>query len=194
MAIDLVEENSAGVESAVAALTLAFVRDPIMRWFYPEAESYLAHFPGFMRAFGGPSFGAETAWMSDDQGGASLWFPPNVHPDGESIGKHVFSTVDERKREALEGLLEQMDAYHPKEPHWYLAVIGVDAAHQGKGLGAKLIQVALEKCDREGLIAYLESSNPANISLYERHGFEVVGEMRSGDCPPGLPMLRQARG
>ena len=87
-----------------------------------------------------------------------------------------------------------MEEHHPQEPHWYLAIIGVDAAHQSKGLGTRLLQGALARCDEEGLIAYLESSNPANIPLYERHGFRVATEIRSGDAPPMFPMLRPACG
>ena len=79
------------------------------------------------------------------------------------------------------------------EPHWYLAVIGVDAAHQGRGLGSKLMKDALERCDHEGLPAYLESTNPANLTLYERHGFRAAGEIRIGDGPIVTPMLRPAR-
>ena len=29
-------------------------------------------------------------------------------------------------------------------------------------------------------MAYLESSNPRNIPLYERHGFEALGEIQVG--------------
>ena len=47
--------------------------------------------------------------------------------------------------------------------------------------------------DRDGLPAYLESSNPANISLYERHGFEVMGRIRVADSPVMTPMLRRPR-
>lgn len=61
------------------------------------------------------------------------------------------------------------------------------------GLGAELMRDALARCDEEGLIAYLESSNPANVSLYRRHGFEVVGEIQAGDSPVSFPMLRPAR-
>ena len=42
--------------------------------------------------------------------------------------------------------------------------------------------------------AYLESTNPRNISLYRRHGFEPLGEIRSADSPLLVPMLRKARG
>jgi len=180
-------------QQAIAALTLAFIRDPVMRWLYPEPHAYLEHFPGFARAFGGSAFEPETAWCSDDGGGAALWLPPGVHADGDAIGGHLLSTVSGEKHDALGEVLEEMGAAHPEEPHWYLAIVGVDAAHQGKGLGSKLLDVALRRCDEDGVIAYLESSNPANISLYERHGFEVVHEIRRGGAPPVFPMLRPAR-
>jgi len=48
-------------------------------------------------------------------------------------------------------------------------------------------------CDEEGLPAYLESSNPRNISLYRRFGFEAVGEIRVGNIPALVPMLREAQ-
>jgi hypothetical protein len=44
-----------------------------------------------------------------------------------------------------------------------------------------------------GIAAYLESSNPRNISLYERHGFERLGTIQSGASPTMVPMLRPPR-
>ena len=52
---------------------------------------------------------------------------------------------------------------------------------------------AISKHIQEGALAYLESSNPRNISLYERHGFEVMGEIQVGAGPLMTPMLRQPR-
>jgi ribosomal protein S18 acetylase RimI-like enzyme len=52
---------------------------------------------------------------------------------------------------------------------------------------------ATERCDRDGLPAYLESSNPRNISLYQRHGFEVVGRIQAGTSPVMTPMYRKPR-
>jgi hypothetical protein len=46
--------------------------------------------------------------------------------------------------------------------------------------------------DETGLPAYLESSNPRNIPLYERFGFELLGVIQGGDFPPITPMLRSA--
>ena len=36
----------------------------------------------------------------------------------------------------------------------------------------------LKLLDESGPLGYLESSNPENISLYQRQGFEIVGEIR----------------
>jgi GNAT superfamily N-acetyltransferase len=91
------------------------------------------------------------------------------------------------------GVLEQMDAYHPAEPHWYLPMIGVDPARQGKGYGSALLKHALARCDRDDKLAYLESSNPKNIPLYKRHGFELLGTIRVGSSPPLFPMVRKPR-
>ena len=86
-----------------------------------------------------------------------------------------------------------MGHYHPKEPHWYLPLIGVDPRHQRRGHGAALLRHALARCDRDHAPAYLESSNPANVPLYERHGFAVLDTIQVGSSPPIFPMLRTAR-
>jgi ribosomal protein S18 acetylase RimI-like enzyme len=83
-----------------------------------------------------------------------------------------------------------MARYHPKEPHWYLPLIGIDPAHQGRGLGGALMRHATEICDRERVPAYLESSNLRNVPLYQRHGFEVMGKIQAGSSPVITPMLR----
>ena len=74
-----------------------------------------------------------------------------------------------------------------------LPLIGVDPVQQGRGQGGALLRHALERCDREGMPAYLESSNPRNVPLYERHGFESIGRIQAGSSPTVIPMLRRAR-
>ena len=90
-------------------------------------------------------------------------------------------------------MLDEMDSYHIEEEHWYLPMIGVDPSQQGRGIGSALLQHALAPCDEQGLPAYLESSNPANVPLYQRHGFEVLGEIQIGSSPVVYPMLRRPR-
>ena len=90
--------------------------------------------------------------------------------------------------------LGKLEAIHPTEEHWYLEVVGVDPSQRGRGIGTTVIAPMLERCDAEGLPAYLESSNEANLPLYARFGFEVVDEVHPGNgCPPVWPMWRPVR-
>lgn len=91
-------------------------------------------------------------------------------------------------------VIEQMGQYHPSEPHWYLPLIGVDPFHQGKGYGSALMQHALAVVDRDNMPAYLESTSPSSVPLYERHGFKVLGTIQVGTSPPIFPMLREPGG
>jgi GNAT superfamily N-acetyltransferase len=86
----------------------------------------------------------------------------------------------------LPRLIEKMGSYHPKEPHWYLPLLGVDPLHHGKGLGSVLLQHALAVCDRDNKFAYLESSNSRNITLYERHGFKLLGTIQVNKSPTSI--------
>ena len=75
------------------------------------------------------------------------------------------------------GVLTAMEAAHPTEPeHWYLAILGTDPKHQGQGIGSALIKAVTDRCDEQGMAAYLESSKPENVPFYARHGFEVTEE------------------
>ena len=84
-----------------------------------------------------------------------------------------------------------MSRHHLREPHYYLAALGTDPSHQRKGIGSALIQPVLDRCDRESLPAYLESSKRTNIPFYERHGFEVVEELEVPGGPKLWPMVRR---
>lgn len=90
---------------------------------------------------------------------------------------------------------EAMAACHPGFDHAYLFSIGVRPAAQGKGLGRSLIQPVLDACDRAGLPAYLENSNPANTGFYNSCGFVQSADpiIPQADAPPLVPMLRQPR-
>lgn len=178
---------------AVSVQVMAFASDPIMRWLYPEPHAYLLHYPAFVEAFAGGAFEHSTAYIAGDFGGAAMWLPPGVHVEPEPVEQIVKETVANPARDETFAILEEMDRYHIHEPHWYLPMIGVDPAHQGRGMGSALLRHALAKCDEAALPAYLESSNPANVPLYERHGFRVLGTIEAGSSPPVFPMFREAR-
>jgi len=86
-----------------------------------------------------------------------------------------------------------MKQHHPLEPHWFLPLIGVDPSCHRQGLGTALMQYGLVARDRDGKLAYLDSTKLSNIPFYERFGFELVGKIEIGHHPPVYPMLRRPR-
>ena len=151
------------------------------------------NFSACCQAFGGNAFAEGSAYFADGYAGAALWLPPGIAPDEERLISIIEGAAPDSIKGDLFGVFEQMDKYHPKEPHWYLPLIGVDPLHQGNGVGSALMKHAVSVCDKDGVIAYLESSNPRNISLYERHGFEIIGEIQVGSSPTMRPMLREPK-
>lgn len=178
---------------AIDTVVLAFAADPVARWSWPLAQAYLTSMPRLVSAFGGRAFENGSAYSVGAFAGVALWIPPGVHPDEETLAQIVQTTVESAIQDDVFAVFEQMAKYHPAERHWHLPLIGVDPAHQGRGYGDALMTYALQRCDRDHAPAYLESTNPRNISLYRRHGFEALGTIQVGSSPPLVPMLRRAR-
>jgi GNAT superfamily N-acetyltransferase len=185
--------ESSQSEQAIAVIVLAFSTDPAARWTYPDPDRYLTHFPAIVRAFAGRAFAHGGARHVDGFAGAALWLPPGIQPDADTLASALRQSVAAERQAAVFAVFEQMERYHPREPHWYLPLIGTDPVHQRRGYGSALLQHTLGQCDREHAPAYLESSNPVNIPLYERHGFKVLATIQVGSSPPIFPMLRPAR-
>jgi GNAT superfamily N-acetyltransferase len=178
---------------AIATLVSAFIADPVERWLYPEPSAYLTNFPAFVAAFGGAAFENQTVWSLDEFAAVAMWLPPGREVDGEAIVAVLSESVSPDKHADTFAVLEQMDAAHPKDPHWYLPWLGVDRALQGTGLGADLLRQCLVRVDAEHSPAFLETPNPRTLPFYERHGFRVTSVSQAGACPPMISMLRPAR-
>lgn len=181
------------VDRAVSVQVMAFSADPTIRALWPEPNAYLRHFPDLVMAFGGGAFSHGSAHVLEPFLGAALWLPPGVSPDGPALEKLIRETVAEPSRSQFLAVVEQMDACHPPHTHWHLAFLGVDPAHQHRGIGDVLLSQTLARVDDQHVHAYLESSNPANVPFYRHHGFEVIREIRVGDFPPVIPMVRAPR-
>jgi len=174
----------------VSAIVAAFLTDPVARFAWPSPHDYLRAMPLVTREMAGRSVEHGTAYVCADFCAAALWLPPEVHPDGAALERVFRDTASPEHLDDVLGTFEKMEQSHPDEPHWYLPMIGVEPRSQGRGLGADLMRHAVARCDEEGTLAYLESSNPRNISLYRRFGFEVIGEIRVGAAPLLTPMVR----
>ncbi|MBE9043203.1 GNAT family N-acetyltransferase [Pleurocapsales cyanobacterium LEGE 10410] len=178
------------LENIINSVVLAFSADPIARWMYPSPQEYLSNFPNFIKSFGGKAFDSQTVYYADLYSGAAFWFPPQIEPDTDAVVDVIHKTISTENVAQVLSLLEQTSYFHPSEPHWYLAILGVELNQQKKGYGSALMQQILNHCDRHNQLAYLESSNIANLAFYEKHGFEVIGVIQTGNSPSMFPMVR----
>lgn len=191
----------------VAIWADAFEPDPMMRWVFPDDSTRLMslrHWWGWLldrlppgaELHGTRAEGCVAYWQSpriqevrstgqdDDSGRQSDWQAEFVAMMTELLGDLAPSRLE---------ALGKMHQARLVEPHWYLSVLGTSPDQQGKGLGSKVLAPMLERCDRIGGLAYLESTNPANVSFYRRHGFEPINEFYLGDGVLITPMSREPR-
>ena len=174
-------------------IVLGFSADPMARWAFPDPAVYLDRRDEFFDAFGGAAFDHGTAFVAEDGAAVATWLPPGVDADGDRMDAIMAEQTPDSRKEEMDELFAKMNDFHPKEPHWYLPLIAADPARQGQGLGTALMEAAIARIDADGRPAYLESSNPRNIPLYERFGFEPIGEIRTSTSPVQVPMVRPSK-
>lgn len=194
------EVRDAKIEDAAAlarALHAAFRDDPVQRWLFPGERAYegrgLANFELMVRRT------LEVGVVHAGAGleGAALWLPPGrdllERPGGTRFGWQSLLLLRSGIARGAR-FFSLLARHHPREPHWYLPVLGTAPELQGRGVGSALLRELLARSDAEGLPAYLESSKERNIPFYRSHGFEVQGELRAPGGPTVWPMLRPPRG
>jgi GNAT superfamily N-acetyltransferase len=176
-----------------STIMLSFANDPVTRWLMPKACDYVTHAPVINQVFCGAAIDHQSAYKTKNIEGVAMWLPPGILPDEEQFANLLFGVLPDQISDDAANFFISMAEYHPQEPCWYLAVLAVDPARQAQGYGGALMKEALAMVDQQAMPAYLESSNPRNISLYERHGFERMGEIQFGSSPVLTPMFRAAR-
>jgi GNAT superfamily N-acetyltransferase len=160
---------------------------------WPDAHQYATYWPRIAEAYGGQAFEYGTAHVLDNFAAVALWLPPGAESDEATFGELIAESCGDQILRDLNAVIEQMARFHPAGGLWFLPLIGVDPVAQGRGLGSALLQHGLAACDRDGLPAYLEATNPRNRALYERHGFRVIEVIQAGSSPPMWAMLREPR-
>jgi ribosomal protein S18 acetylase RimI-like enzyme len=155
----------------------AFHDDPVWRWVIDDNGRFEARAGRALGAVTRMLLGHGHVWMSRSGEAVATWAPPGTH---RLTARHLLP-VAHRLLPAVGwpgirrmGSLEEVDRHHPKEPHWYLAVLGTDPSHHGRGYGSAVMEPVLAMADEEGVGCYLESSKESNVAFYARHGFTVT--------------------
>lgn len=176
----------------------AFHDDPVWQWVTPDPHRRRRHLGSAFGQLLRSRIPAGHVLTNGDLSGTALWAAPDrwrmnarenarmALPMARAIGP---MSVLPRLR-----TLSVIDQHHPREPHWYLTIIGASPDRRGQGIGSALMEPMVGRCDEEGMPAYLESSKEENLAFYHRFGFEVTGELSiHPDCPPMWTMWRDPR-
>ncbi|MCU0860504.1 MAG: GNAT family N-acetyltransferase [Thermoplasmata archaeon] len=122
-----------------------------------------------------------TVQVSDDQTGAAIWTlpqPPSVEAEAKREKHRFLEGVLGRQGMAdYDRIIEFMSDRTSRSidgDAWYLSILGVSPAAQGKGIGSDLLRPTLDEADRAGALCYLETYSPRALRFYGRMGFEVV--------------------
>ncbi|MEY9964637.1 GNAT superfamily N-acetyltransferase [Streptacidiphilus sp. MAP12-16] len=200
--------TGADLDAIAGTLARAFHDDPQWRWSLPVMTTRTRRlrriFATILRYEVLPHGAVEIAVEGRGRSGgghvvgAAVWLPPGkAHPPLRRQIVAVPGFLRGYGRRIRYGQLLQDACFrsHPRtQPHWYLYLLGVEPDLQGTGVGAALLRSRLDRVDAERLPAYLESSNPVNIPLYEHFGFKVTGALGlPKDAPTMDTMWRAAK-
>jgi GNAT superfamily N-acetyltransferase len=185
------------IPAVVECLTSAFYDDPVWgHWSFPDEANRREPLSELMRFW--TVAAARHPWvrMTPRAEAVAVWIPPGepelTSEEEERFPALISEVFRERAGEANK-LFDGFEEHHPGEPHYYLSLWGTHRDHAGRGLGTALIEDNLARIDAEGMPAYLESTNPANLLRYEALGFARAGEFGPTAGPVITTMWREAR-
>jgi ribosomal protein S18 acetylase RimI-like enzyme len=159
-------------ERVVDTVVTAFAADPAFRFFFPDAASFVDQATTFTGHLFDKRVDRGTIWIIDGGTSVAMWDEPSGAAD-ESLG-------DDSALRLPANCIGRLDAYHtavrkalPSEQFWYLGILATHPTGRGRGWGRMVMAPALELAAEAGLPAYLETTNPQNIGLYRRAGWEI---------------------
>ncbi len=182
----------------VAMMARAFFPDPLFGFFARGRLHEYHLLAGIFSSFASDAAPFRQTYIAaadDHVLGAAVWLPPEAMPRSRRRemmlnARSARLLATGRNRRMGLALLDAVAKAHPHEPHWYLALLGTDPLVQGRGIGGRLLQPILERCDAEGLPAYLETQKESNLAFYGRHGFTVDNTIELEGAPRVWTMLR----
>jgi len=190
--------STADLPALTRALARAFADDPVACWACPPANARPRMLERFYDVRLRQLLREDEVWTDPTRSAAALWAPPErwrttLREDLALARGMLVPRLLGRLPLVFHGFTGIERRHPPSPPHWYLAILGTAPAVQGRGLGSSVLWPVLERCDEDGVGAYLESSKEQNIAFYARHGFRVTRELRLPRGPRMWAMWRDPR-
>jgi ribosomal protein S18 acetylase RimI-like enzyme len=161
-------------------IALAFADDPVWGPALTRPDGSVAHRIPFWQRFVDGALPHGMVHIADGDAAIALWIPPGEEEMTEAMVDELRDIVTTQlpagSHDAMFALWDRFDEAHGQdEPHAYLSLLATHPEHRGRGIAQALVRENLADLDRQGIPAYLESTNPANDHRYERLGFATVG-------------------
>jgi GNAT superfamily N-acetyltransferase len=188
------------VPKLVETLSQAFDGDPVLSWVMRDDDKRPEALRRLFIYILNESIPHGEVTATEELDACAIWVPPGVWAEPPGPLASLLMLPETLRWTGWGRLRRFMDmdaaeyAKRPREPHFYLAILGVLPSRQGMGLGSALLGHTLSRLDEADMPAYLENSNPDNTPLYERHGFRVFDEISlRGRGPSEWCMWREPR-
>ncbi|MEO6126293.1 MAG: GNAT family N-acetyltransferase [Ilumatobacteraceae bacterium] len=176
MSVDVLPVSNDDVPAIARSLAKAFHDDPVFSVLFGGSVP-LAPATRFFEIMTNLQMRHHLVYRTAGSEAAAIWAPPDLWKTPvAAIVKNApaLIRVFGRRLFANLAILTTLEKHHPSEPHYYLEFLGTAPEHQGNGFGGALLTPMLQRCDDEGVGAYLESSKESNLAFYGRFGFEVT--------------------
>ena len=179
--IKIVPLDIKDTEKVTEVLFAAFEQDPLMRYFFGNEYQNLARYlMQYVCKLGDLSdlllWGA---FIEEELTGVALITPPEVddrnRQEMTQAEEQLAIAVGEAVIARIERYFQVKEVNKPKQPHFYLDVLGVLPKSQGQGVGKALIE-KLHKISEEYTLSYgiaLDTENERNLDFYRRLGYLV---------------------
>ncbi|MEV4210161.1 GNAT family N-acetyltransferase [Micromonospora sp. NPDC049662] len=155
-----------------SVLAAAFFDGPVADWLVPDHADREAVYHRYFELVLDHGFDHGHVDTTTDLSAVSIWYPRAEPPLGESPGYQAALEAATKAYAPKFALLDAVfEAFHPSEPHHYLAYVAVKPEQQNRGVGAALLTHRHRQLDELGMPAYLEASNVRNRELYVRLGY-----------------------
>ena len=202
------------LDEAAGILARAFAEEPGNRALFPDPElrrRYL-ELAGRMQIDAALPYAAVYGVQVDGRiAGLAVWHPPHVKPrplaaiagshrealvQAPALARgtpHVLSMLPRHARAGIRLVRARNRAVKEasRGRTWYLAILATDPDFQGRGVARRLLDHVLDRCDADGLAAWLETTDSANPPLYEHVGFRTVLHVEDAAWLPGFWVMRR---
>jgi GNAT superfamily N-acetyltransferase len=186
----------ADVPTLAGTLVRAYFDDPVAVWACASDALRPRMLEGQYRTRLRQMLAQQEVWTTPECSSVALWAAPGqwqtTFRQDAAQARHLLHPAILVRLPLLAFGLRSLHGRHPHTPpHWYLSLLGTEPELQGHGLGSAVLAPVLERCDSDGVGAYLESSKERNIDFYARHGFRTTGELRLPRGPKMWFMWRE---